>query len=155
MILRCSSYICTQKTSLRWNSEIIRRNIEDIGRGCRVPQYTTKSFALTFYNMRLRPDKFYVIRCQRKEDVQTIEIDDADSQEVVYTFCELFPERLTPTKDENGRFKKGLPYTKVSIVEYDKRTKQSHRLTHGNIYNLSPTQIKERLKKTIKFNSQK
>lgn len=100
--------------------------------------------------MRLRSDKFYVIRCQRNGDVQTVDIDNSSSQEVVNMFCDLFKDRLEPSKDKNGKYKKGLPFTKIIILEHDKKKKQIKKLTHCNVYNLSPTQVKERIVSAIK-----
>lgn len=102
--------------------------------------------------MRVRPDKYYVILCERKNSSERIEVDDTDSQELIYLVCETLPERLSPPKDENGRYKKGIPHTKLSVIEFDKRNKRNKTLTSGLIYNLSPIQIKERILKAIKKN---
>lgn len=102
--------------------------------------------------MRIRPDKYYVIHVQRGKEVLTVEVDETDSEEIVYLVCSTFPERLSPTKEMNGKYKKGLPYSMLSVTEYDKVKRQTHKLTSGRIYNLSPTQIKERLKKKLSSN---
>jgi len=99
----------------------------------------------SFFNMRVRSEKYYVIRCQRKKDVKVIEIENDNSQDVVYFVCDLFKDRLKPAKDGNGSYKRDIPYSTLSVAEVDKRKKYVQQLTHGNIYNLSPTQVKERI----------
>lgn len=99
--------------------------------------------------MRVRPDKYYVILCERKNSSERIEVDETGSQELLYLVCDTFPERISPPKDENGKYKKGIPYTKISVIEFDKKNKKNKTLTSGMVYNLSPIQIKERLLKAI------
>lgn len=103
--------------------------------------------------MRVRPDKYYVVLCERKESSERIEVDECDSQELIYLVCDTLQERLNAPKDENGKYKKGIPYTKLSVIEFDKRTKRNKTLTSGPVYNLSPIQVKERLAKAIKEKS--
>lgn len=100
--------------------------------------------------MRVRPNRFYKILCERKNVMEQIEIDDTTPDELVRLVLETFPQRTTPTKDENGKYKKNIPYTKLKIICFDKKLKQNWSITHGNIYNLSPAQVKERILKAIK-----
>ncbi len=102
--------------------------------------------------MRVRPDRYYAIICERKNSSERIEVDDTDAQKVVYLVCDILKDRFTPPKDENGKFKKGVPFTKLSVVEFDKKNKRNKTLTSGVIYNYSPIQVKERLLKAIKDN---
>lgn len=94
--------------------------------------------------MRIRPEKFYIIKCRRKDDLNTVEIEDADSQGIAGMLFELFQYRLSPSRDDSGKCKK-VPYTMLSVIECNNRTMRNREITHCNVYNLSPSQVKERI----------
>lgn len=94
--------------------------------------------------MRIRPEKFYIIKCRRKDDLNTIEIEDADSQSIAGMLWELFQYRISPSRDDSGRSKK-VPYTMISVMECNNRTRRNREITHCNVYNLSPAQVRERI----------
>lgn len=100
--------------------------------------------------MRVRPNMYYAILCESKDRVERIEIDDADSDQVVSFVLVTFQGRLNPPTDRNGQYKKNIPYTKIFVVEFDKKMKKNKTLTNGKIYNLSPTQVKERIVTALK-----
>ena len=100
--------------------------------------------------MRVRPNMYYAILCESKDRVERIEIDDADSDQVVSLVLVTFQGRFDPPTDRNGQYKKNIPYTKVFVVEFDKMMKKNKTLTNGKIYNLSPTQVKERIVTALK-----
>ena len=101
-------------------------------------------------DMRIRPNRYYTILCEMKDSQERIEIDDAEAKDVVLLVSDTFEDRFKPTKDENGKYKKNIPYTKLKVICFDKKLKQNWSVTHGNIYNLSPSQVKERILKAMK-----
>jgi hypothetical protein len=99
--------------------------------------------------MRLRPTKFYSVHAKRNEQLLKVDLDADTPDEVVYAIQALFADRWEPPKDEKGRYKKGIPYTQVKIVCCNKDTHNTYTLTHGNVYNYSPTQVVERIIKSL------
>ncbi len=79
-----------------------------------------------------------------------MDIDETDVFELSGMFCKLFAGKMSPGRDGNGNVRKDIPFTKVRIVRYDKKDMRGCTVTHGNIYNLSPIQVKERVAKAIK-----
>lgn len=99
--------------------------------------------------MRLRPTKFFSVHAKRNEQLLKVDLDADTPDEVVYAIQALFADRWEPPKDEKGRYKKGIPYTQVKIVCCNKDTHNSYTLTHGNVYNYSPTQVVEKIKQSF------
>ena len=99
--------------------------------------------------MRIRPNVYYAVICDRNGNIERVEIDSTDPKELLYLVCECLPERMNPPRGDDGKCKKGIPYTKLKVVEFNKATRTNRTLTYGHIYNLSPAQIIERITKNI------
>lgn len=74
-----------------------------------------------------------------------LELDETDSGELVDIIRSEFYDRLKPTNN-TGK----IPFTKIKVMGIDKGNQRIWNVTYGNIYNLSPTQVKERILKAIK-----
>lgn len=110
-------------------------------------------YSLFFYtHMRIRPAKFYCIQCKRKNEIQTVEIDDTSSEDIVGMITGLFADRLAKNRRTDDGRRQSIPYTQISVTEFDKDLKRKREITHGPIYNLSPAQVKERILKIASNN---
>ena len=82
----------------------------------------------------------------KKEEEINIE---ADSDiEVVQFIVRLFSKRLNPPKDDDGKYKKGVPHTRIQIILCNQSN--SMVLTRGSIYNYSPSQVIDKIKEAMK-----
>lgn len=95
--------------------------------------------------MRLRPDSYYLILCERKKCRERVEIDGGDQDEVIKRVLDTFHGRMKPGKDEAGNAKKNIPYTSITVMRIDKSGNTCRRIYHRRIYNLSPVQVRERI----------
>ena len=99
--------------------------------------------------MKERANEYYVVRCKRKNETKSVRIDSESADSVVNLVVATFSGRLNPPKDADGRYKKGIPHTKISIEAADESQKRVRRLTHGCVYNYSPTQVVKTLRHRI------
>lgn len=103
--------------------------------------------------MRIRPDKYYSVICERKNHKERVDIEDGNPDEVIKLVLDTFRGKVKPGMDANGDIKTNIPFTRISIIQIDKSGGSRERLIQRRIYNLAPIQVRERIINSLKDNN--
>lgn len=68
---------------------------------------------------------------------------------IVNVLLETFSNRLTPPKMQGGGFKRNIPKTRFSVALRDDAGRRMRSVTHGDIYNYSPMQVLQSIKRAL------